>query len=226
MSIIVLDNFSWKIDVEQLIEKYHIPRQGEDTERLKALAREAEIIGRPKALFKMSYVQDRGDDYVIVDGIKLTSRVLRINLDEKYRVFPYIVTCGTEIEQWSKTIKDFMESYWVDGMKEMALAEATRELYRRIEQDYHPGSVASMNPGSLEDWPIDQQTYLFRILGDPKQDIGVELTDSYLMVPIKSASGILFSDSKGFENCRMCSRENCPGRRAPYDPHLVESYKK
>ena len=52
MSIIVLDNFPWKIDVEQLIEKYHIPRQGEDIERLKALAREAEIIGRPKALFK------------------------------------------------------------------------------------------------------------------------------------------------------------------------------
>ena len=109
----------------------------------------------------------------------------------------------------------------------MALAEATRELYRRIEQDYHPGSVASMNPGSLEDWPIDQQTYLFRILGDPKQDIGVELTDSYLMVPIKSASGILFPDSKGFENCRMCWQGKIVRAEGRHTiRHLVESYKK
>ncbi|MGI6188969.1 MAG: vitamin B12 dependent methionine synthase [Clostridiales bacterium] len=224
MSVFVLDNISWKTDVDKLMEKYCIPRGSDDAERLGVLAREAEKAGKPKALFKVSYIEDRGHDFVVIDGIKFTSRVLRINLEETYRVFPYIVTCGTEIDQWSKSISGFMESYWVDGIKEMALREATRALYSKIEHDYRPGSMSGMNPGSIEDWPIDQQKQLFRLLGNPKQDIGVELTDSCLMIPIKSSSGILFSDSKGFENCRMCSRENCPGRRAPYDPQFVDSY--
>ncbi|NLO83567.1 MAG: vitamin B12 dependent methionine synthase [Clostridiales bacterium] len=225
MSVIVLDNIAWNIDVNELMKRFYIPHGSEDAARLEALARAAEKVGKPKAMFKVSHIEDRGDDFVIVDGIKLKSRILRINFDESDRVFPYVVTCGSEIEEWSKTVDDFMERYWVDGMKEMALAEATKALYYRVEHEFLKRSVTSMNPGSLKDWPIEQQKQLFQILGDPKETIGVQLTDSYLMLPMKSASGILFSTSKGFENCRMCPRENCPGRRAPYDPQLVESYK-
>ena len=83
-------------------------------------------------MFKVSYIEDRGHDFVVIDGIKFTSRVLRINLEETYRVFPYIVTCGTEIDQWSKSISGFMESYWVDGIKEMALREATGRFTVRL----------------------------------------------------------------------------------------------
>ena len=78
MSVFVLDNISWKTDVDKLMEKYCIPRGSDDAERLGVLAREAEKAGKPKALFKVSYFEDRGHDFVVIDVIKFTSRVLRI----------------------------------------------------------------------------------------------------------------------------------------------------
>lgn len=39
------------------------------------------------------------------------------------------------------------------------------------------------------DWPLTQQQPLFTLLGDPEASIGVQLTDSLLMIPNKSLSG-------------------------------------
>jgi hypothetical protein len=50
----------------------------------------------------------------------------------------------------------------------------------------------------------------------------VELTDSFLMVPNKSVSGLRFPTETSVENCQLCPREVCPGRRTPYDPKLYE----
>ena len=42
------------------------------------------------------------------------------------------------------------------------------------------------------------------------------------MSPIKSVSGILFPTEVTYENCQLCPRDLCPGRRAPYDKALYE----
>lgn len=224
MALIILDNISWKVDVGKLFKRFHLQTGSQDAAKVEALVRQAEKIGRPKALYKEAYVEDKGEDFVIVDGVKLTSRILRANLEHVYRVFPYIVTCGTELDEWSDSIDDILESYWADGIKEMALYEALKAFERHLDENFHPGKTSSMNPGSLQDWPISQQKQLFQILDDPKKYIGVELTDSYLMLPMKSVSGIRFSTEVGFENCKLCTRENCPGRRAPYDPEVARTY--
>lgn len=224
MNLIVLDNISWKVDVNKLLKRFHLQPDSQDAAKVETLARQAEEIGRPKVLYKEAYVEDKGEDFVIVDGVKLTSRILRMNLEEVYRVFPYIATCGTELERWSETLDDILESYWADCIKEMALAEALKAFEKHLDENFHPGTTSSMNPGSLQDWPISQQRKLFQILDDPKRYIGVELTDSYLMLPIKSVSGIRFATEIEFENCKLCSRENCPGRRAPYDPEFAKCY--
>lgn len=77
-----------------------------------------------------------------------------------------------------------------------------------------------MNPGSLEDWPLREQHNLFSLLGDSCEAIGVRLTKSAMMVPLKSMSGIEFESGEKFFNCQLCPREKCPGRRAPYDAQL------
>jgi hypothetical protein len=59
-------------------------------------------------------------------------------------------------------------------------------------------------------------------LGDVAGAIGVWLSDSLLMVPAKSVSGVRFPTEESFESCQLCSRENCPGRRASYDDTLYD----
>jgi len=65
-----------------------------------------------------------------------------------------------------------------------------------------------------------QQRELFTLLGDTRGPVGVELTETCLMVPVKSVSGIFFPSETHYENCQLCPRETCPGRRAPYDSDL------
>ena len=79
-----------------------------------------------------------------------------------------------------------------------------------------------MSPGSLADWPLQEQRQLFTILGNTWDTVGVRLTDSLLMVPIKSVSGIRFPTESSFESCQLCPRAQCPGRRAPYDAGLYD----
>ena len=55
-----------------------------------------------------------------------------------------------------------------------------------------------------------------------RAEIGVQLTDSYLMHPLKSVSGILFATDGTYGNCQLCPVERCPNRRAPYDPTLFD----
>jgi hypothetical protein len=69
---------------------------------------------------------------------------------------------------------------------------------------------------------LREQRKLFRILGDTEAMIGVRLTQSCLMIPSKSVSGVRFATETSFESCQLCPRDRCPGRRARYDPELYD----
>jgi hypothetical protein len=79
-----------------------------------------------------------------------------------------------------------------------------------------------MAPGSLVDWPLAQQRPLFQLLGNAEVAVGVHLTESCLMVPNKSISGLRFPTETSFESCQLCPRPDCPNRRARYDAELFE----
>jgi hypothetical protein len=171
----------------------------------------------------MAFIESKGDDYVHIDGAKLTSRVLRVNLEPAHRVFLYIATCGTELEDWSNSLDDVLQRFWADEIKLMALRSVSAALQAHLDERFQPGPISRMSPGSLADWPLREQRVLFALLGNPKETIGVELSKRLLMIPTKSVSGIQFPTEESFESCQLCPRENCPGRRAPYDKDLYDS---
>ncbi len=220
--MVLLEQIAFELQADSLLQRLHLDAQSSDAERVRELIGEAQAIGRPKALYRVAYVEERGDDYVVVDGVRLTSRVLRVNLESTYRVFPFVATCGRELEDWSNGISDMLESFWAGAIKEAVLGAAIRALGEDLNKRFQPGRTSAMNPGSLEDWPMKEQQQLFRLLGDPERTIGVRLSDSFLMVPVKSVSGLRFPSETSFENCQLCPREGCPGRRAPYDRDLYE----
>ena len=104
------------------------------------------------------------------------------------------------------------------GLFTMALGAAGAAwLSGRLQERWGLPGLAAMDPGSLEDWPITEQPKLFSIFGDTEGLVGVRLTDSLLMLPRKSISGILFPSEEGFQSCQLCDRAHCPGRRSSSD---------
>ena len=155
---------------------------------------------------------------------RFVSKVLRANLDEVERVFPYVATCGQELDAIPIAGDDIFGQFCRDTLKEMALHAAMAHLITHLKEAYSLETLVSMNPGSgdINVWPIQQQRELFAFFGDVPESIGVILTDSCLMVPNKSVSGLFYPSEDGFQSCQLCHREKCPNRRAPFDPHLWE----
>lgn len=218
----VLSDIELHIDRPHLFERLGMGRSDGLGAELEALVAEAERIGRPRALYRIAGVDRRGETETVIEGVPFASRVLAVNLEKAHQVFPYVLTCGIELQAWSDGLGDPLAQYWAETIKELSLGCATAAFLAEVEKTFHVGASSSMNPGSLPDWPLPQQAPLFRLLGDVRGAIGVTLSESFVMLPTKSVSGILFPTDSDFASCQLCPREECPNRRAPYDPGLFE----
>ena len=219
----ILDAIPFELDLAQLMRRARVKEGSANAVELQRLAEEGAALARPKAAYRVAYINNRREDCVEIEGRWFSSRILAVNLQNAFRIFPYLATCGMELQEWAEGIEDMLHRFWAEALKEMALGAAMNFAIRHMDEQYRPGDTSHMSPGSLVDWPIQQQTVLFDLMGDCKQVIGVTLTESLLMVPTKTVSGIRFPTTTHFESCQLCPRENCPGRRAPYDPDLLET---
>ena len=222
----VFNSIPVDLEPNKVLKFMHMRNSNQQVERMvQELVEVARSIAKPKAVYKVSYVDDKDGDTVTIDGVRFTSRVLRINLDQVERVFPYIATCGTELEEIAVPSSDVMKSFCFDAIKTMVLRSAITYFSNRLTKRYALGKVSHMNPGSLESWLLTQQKELFSLFGNAEELIGVRLTKSCVMFPLKSSSGIYFPTEVKFESCQLCPREKCIGRRAPYDPELAKRYR-
>lgn len=95
----------------------------------------------------------------------------------------------------------------------MAIAEAVvREVCRKVESRMFPlgyGVSHPYSPGYCG-WHVTQQQLLFSCL--PEFPCGVRLSDSSLMSPIKSVSGIIAYGPcivKRKYGCELCGKADC-----------------
>lgn len=220
--LILLQDIPFKLDLDTLHKTTRVRPDSSHSTELTSLAAQAHALARPKAIYKVAFIECKEDDRVVIDGIAFTSRVLRVNLENAHRVFAYVATCGAELYEWARSLPDLLAQFWAEKIEEMALGQAIHALTAHIDQVYQPGATAVMNPGSLADWPLSEQRAMFALLDHRSGEIGVHLSDSFLMTPTKSVSGIRFPTEYDFKNCQLCPRSTCPGRRAPYDQDLYD----
>ncbi len=195
----------------------------EDIALVHSLYQKAIELARPKALYRICSIGEIDGSNVTINGVTFTSAALAKNLTGTNRVFAYIVTCGTEVDVWSRQEKDYFISLWLDMIKEMILADANIQFIDYLLKTYDIEKYATMNPGSGDAsvWPLAQQLPLFELIGDVEHGCGVTMQNGFLMWPTKSVSGILFPSDQGYVNCILCQRETCPNRQVPYNPKIL-----
>ena len=216
-----IDNIPVTTSFEQALEKLKIEDE-DDIVMVRGLFETAKKTAKPKVLYREAYVEEISGKNVRINGHTFESDVLAANLKDIHRVFAYVSTCGTEVDDWSKNEKDYVVSLWLDMIKEMFLREANTFFREYMKKSYQFEKISTVNPGSgnKDHWHISQQAPLFAMIGNVKEEIGVTLTDSFLMMPIKSTSGLLYPSETEFVNCALCRREKCQGRRAEFDSKL------
>lgn len=195
-----------------------------DWDRVEVLLDETKPFISARAGYNVSYIDERQERGVVIDGVRFVSQVLKKNLEKVGRVFPYVVTIGPGLEEKSDRSADFLDRYYLDMIGNVAVTKARKAFEDHLRSTFALGGLSYMSPGSLQDWPIEEQGALFSLLGRVQDALGVRLTESFLMIPRKSVSGIYFPTEVTFHSCQLCPRENCEGRKAPFDEVLVREY--
>jgi hypothetical protein len=188
------------------------------------LAETARRIARPRAVYRLSHARIINNATVEIDGTIFKSRVLSKLLCHRDTVIPFIATIGKELDELPVPPRDMMRQFCLDNIKTVVLVAAVDYLTEYVKEKHHIPRAALLNPGEIEDWPITEQRPFFSLFSDVEKRIGVSLTTSGMMKPIKSRSGIIFPNETGFLSCQLCTQLKCPGRRAKYDPALVKEY--
>lgn len=127
----------------------------------------------------------------------------------------FVATAGSSITKWyndyseegdifSQFIADAIASHIVEQTAELVEAKISREAKASgysITNRYSPGYC---------DWTVAEQQILFSLL--PENFCGISLSESSLMLPIKSISGVIGigkSVQKTEYQCSICTMENC-----------------
>ena len=222
MDSVILREIHFRIDETVVFEKLRLKENSEYRDRVMVLISEGCRKAKPKGFYQEVKIEKREQDFIEAKGIKLHSRILRVNTEDVETIFPFVATCGTEIDDWAKSFGDIVDRYVADLIQEMACQKAVETVFDHIQENYSLINPAHLLPGSLTDWPIDQQAQLFSLMGNPQHLLGMELTDHMLMKPVKSLSGIRFDSKHQHVNCQLCPKEKCPGRRSPYESELYD----
>ncbi|MEE9399624.1 MAG: hypothetical protein V3V23_05080 [Dehalococcoidales bacterium] len=121
----VLDNIPIELDLEAVFNKLNLKNKNADVvEIISQLVDMARSVARPKAVFEISGVDNKNGDSLHIHGVKFTSHVLRVNLDKLDTVYPYVVTCGRELDTINFPTDELLKAFFWDQIKEVAMRQA------------------------------------------------------------------------------------------------------
>jgi hypothetical protein len=220
----VLTDIPFEPDADRVLAQARVEADSDDAGDILALVERARAVARPKAAYAVCFIEERGEDTVRIGGQRFVSRMLVHNLEPVERVFAMVATCGAEMDREFSSDGDFLREFWWDILKSRALFAAEQAVQEHIRRRFRLGRTSTMRPGAGDTavWPIEQQAPLFALLPGVSESLEVRLTDSFLMVPNKTVSGLLFPAEKDFRSCEVCRRTACPSRHAAFNPELWE----
>jgi hypothetical protein len=127
----------------------------------------------------------------------------------------FICTAGAEITEYSKEVQlkgDPLLSFVFDVIGSVTVEKTTDKIQKAIEDESQKTRLNisdRFSPGYCE-WSVAEQQKLFALM--PVNFCGVSLSETSLMSPIKSVSGIIALganlEQKGYQ-CHWCTEKNC-----------------
>lgn len=198
-----------KIDMDHIPEKYR-----ELTERTKALCYEkTEILG----VYQSVRIKGITDDQITLEnGSIIHGAFPPVLLKDSVELIALISTLKNS-QELCEAEENMMGRYFMDSWCSAIIESADTWLQNEIRDRMKKEGLYTTSvwfPGQ-HNFPLENQEALFEILS-PK-DLGVRLSESYMMNPVKSVSGILglsyTEDTRKLIPCDYCDlKEKCPSR--------------
>jgi len=160
-----------------------------------------------------------GNSVFLEDGVIFESGVIARLLEKASKVAVFVLTIGNYLEDTAAQLAQdglVLQSAVLDAIGSDAAERIADSVESQISEVAHNQGLTisrRFSPGYC-DWDVSQQKMVFQAMkGDYA---GVNLTDSCLMIPRKSISGIIGigpSEMTDYNPCKTCDKRDCVGRR-------------
>lgn len=196
----------------------------------KEMIEEARSLLAPALVYELYPVREVGDDrLVLANRCALHSGAMSCLLASTQELVVLAFTIGPDLERKVSSYLaqgDSIRGFVLDGVGTAAVEELAQQVHHLIEEiAARRGTKASLSlyPG-VGDWDVTEQKVLFDLV--MAEEIGVQLTNSCSMVPLKSESVIIgLGDEVVTEAedsvCNHCPEgDTCPYRMPWHNEHL------
>ena len=189
---------------------------------VRAVENDIAMIARPRYCFFIAKgTLDAGHDTLTVGATCLNvGRIISRQLRGSEAFAFFVATAGAEFEDYQMRLKDdddMVRTFIADAFGSV-MAERTADLMEQdLQNEIAPRGWLHTNrfsPGYCG-WHVSEQQRLFRLFGI-ERPCGVSLTESSLMLPIKSVSGVIGIGPKVRKleySCGLCDYKDCYKRR-------------
>lgn len=161
-----------------------------------------------------------GKDFFEVEGLRFNSgKIIAGQLKKSASLAIFAVSIGPVFDgliQDFNNDNDILAAYIVNTIGSEAAEKTAGHIEKLIGAELNKrgwGHTNRFSPGYCE-WSVAEQHKLFSLL--PNNYLGIKLTESALMTPIKSISGIIgigpHAEKKEYI-CSICNLENCYRRK-------------
>lgn len=212
-----------EIAKKRLLRRLGGSRNSNISTRLKAqiqkAIREIRRSARPRAIYRMLPIKDVNGSVVLDDGTALKSQRLADVLNPCNKAAVFLVTMGSDLDRLIHETMENRPHYGVvlDAAASVAAESAAQYVQDAIGTQLSGDEATTMrySPGYC-DWPLKEQKKLFKLL--PHREVGVKLSETALMSPRKSVSGVIGICPADLEKasrnaCAKCPKTCCNHRR-------------
>lgn len=204
-----------RVPVDFTLEQFaRLCRVGEGSSAYEELEEVLPLVrqyGQPAAIIKWASVDAIDGDDTTIEGVTFHSKVVADKLRHTPRVFLSVVTAGEGLENSG----EFADDPFLNTYNGALLFHASMYMVNYMKERFGFDGSSMLSPGSLPDWPIQNNFPLFDMIGNVAE-IGMSLNDAGYIKPWNSGSHIHFSGD-GYQNCSLCKKYDCVGRRARFD---------
>jgi hypothetical protein len=160
-------------------------------------------------------IPDDRKTILLGDQILMTDKIITGNLREAEKVILFLFTAGIQYEIRSReqlSHGDPIKGYVTDVLGSIVVELAVERMYMELEHSLERSGLKTTNPYSPGycGWPVSDQSKLFSFF--PEGFSGITLSESSLMKPIKSVSGIIGAGKKARKRayrCEICDHQTC-----------------
>lgn len=159
---------------------------------------------------------DLGKGKINIDGITVNpQKQICAYLKDVEKLTVFVCTAGDGFSTYSNKYNqstNYLKAFIVDALGSLVVEKSAEYLHQKIEKEASVSGLKITNrysPGYC-DWAVEEQKLLFSLL--PENPCNISLSESSLMIPIKSISGIIGIGKKVVKraySCDHCRKDTC-----------------